>query len=87
MYPLQRQGPAMLTNIHILLSSWDDSQAVFLTVLQFGAKLWSVACGQVLVATGTTFKAVSCTVSLSARARTSKAPRKSEPQDGRSLGS
>lgn len=62
MYSLQKQGPAMLTNIHILLSSWGHGQAVFLTFLQFWAKLWSVVCGQVLVATGNTFRAASCTV-------------------------
>lgn len=62
MYSLQRQGPAMLTNIHILFSSWGHGQAVFLTFLQFWAKLWSVVCGQVLVAIATTFRAVSCTV-------------------------
>lgn len=62
MSPMQRQGPAMLTSIHSLLSSWGRSQAVFLTCLQFWAKLWSVGCGPILAATGTTFKAVSRTL-------------------------
>lgn len=77
MSPPQGQGPAMLPSIHILLSSWGHSQAVFVTFLQFWAKLRSVVSGQILVLPGRSWcswaphsRLSHAQSSLSARART-----------------